>query len=88
MPIASNEQPGERWISSDPDTSDANFEKDKQKYGAGGQFHGSCFLIQWVKYLIGETNADVDKRYSDLFTKSVSLGGGNGPKQEVLGLFG
>lgn len=33
MPVASNEQPGEIWINSDPDTSDANFEKDKQKYG-------------------------------------------------------
>lgn len=42
MPIASNEQPGEIWISSDPDTSDANFEKDKQKYG-GVDFMGHAF---------------------------------------------
>lgn len=28
------------------------------------------------------------KRYSDLFTKSVSLGGGNGLKQEASGPFG
>ena len=62
--------------------------KRTSKNMGGGQFHGSCFLIQWVKYLIGEANADVDKRYSDLFTNSVSLGGGNGPKQEVLGPFG
>lgn len=61
MPVASNEQPGEIWINSDPDTSDASFEK-KSKNMGGGRFHGSCFLIQWVKYLVGETNADVDKK--------------------------
>lgn len=43
MPIASNEQPGEIWINSDPDTSDANFEKDKQKYGGEVNFMGHAF---------------------------------------------
>ena len=49
-----------------------------------GQFHRSCFLTQWVKYLIGEWEATDYQRYSDLFVKNMSLRR-IGPDQEVLG---
>ena len=39
--------------SPDPDTSHASFGEDKRKY-VQGQFHGLCFLIQRIKYLLGQ----------------------------------
>jgi hypothetical protein len=51
--FASKKQPEEIWNNSVSNISHANFGKGKQKY-VPGQFHGSGFLIQCVKYLIGK----------------------------------